>query len=88
MTSSDEAESPAWISDSEAETIWMSRIAMNIPNTMKTNAAIRRAEKFGAAAGAKAGRAAAGSDAPGARRATASLTAWGYESRRLRAQAR
>jgi hypothetical protein len=29
----------------------MSRIAMNIPNTMKTKAAIRLSEKFGAAAG-------------------------------------
>src|SRR3954466_756200 len=28
------AERPAWISLSEAETIWMSRIDMNIPNTM------------------------------------------------------
>jgi DHA2 family multidrug resistance protein len=33
-------ERPAWISASEAETIWMSRIAMNIPNTMQTNATI------------------------------------------------
>src|SRR6476646_12137617 len=36
------AESPAWISDSEAETIWMSRIDMNIPNTMIRNANSRR----------------------------------------------
>src|SRR5882672_11322121 len=36
------AERPAWISDSDAETIWMSRIAMNIPNTMIRNANIRR----------------------------------------------
>src|SRR5262249_41303061 len=28
------ADRPAWISLSEAETIWMSRIDMNIPNTM------------------------------------------------------
>src|SRR5262245_66424796 len=28
------AERPAWISLSEAETIWMSRMDMNIPNTM------------------------------------------------------
>ena len=32
------AERPAWISASDAETIWMSRIAMNIPNTMQMNA--------------------------------------------------
>src|SRR3954451_11588501 len=32
------AERPAWISASEAETIWMSRIDMNIPNTMMRNA--------------------------------------------------
>src|ERR1700737_883775 len=36
------ADRPAWISDSDAETIWMSRIDMNIPNTMITNAIIRR----------------------------------------------
>src|SRR5882724_12885984 len=36
------AERPAWISDSDAETTWMSRIAMNIPNTMIRNANIRR----------------------------------------------
>src|SRR5712672_3918675 len=35
------AESPAWISASDAETIWMSRIDMNIPNTMMRNANIR-----------------------------------------------
>ena len=28
------ADKPAWISASDAETIWMSRIAMNMPNTM------------------------------------------------------
>src|SRR4029078_12817004 len=32
------ADRPAWISLSEAETIWMSRIDMNIPNTMIRNA--------------------------------------------------
>ena len=37
-TSLELAERPAWISDSEAETIWMSRIDMNIPNTMIRNA--------------------------------------------------
>ena len=45
MISSDEAERPAWICDSDADTIWMSRIAMNIPNTMKMNAASRLAVK-------------------------------------------
>src|SRR5215218_7878598 len=41
-TSLELAERPAWISDSEAETIWMSRIDMNIPNTMIRNANSRR----------------------------------------------
>src|ERR1700712_4977671 len=41
-TSLEEAESPAWISDSDAETTWMSRTAMNIPNTMMRNANSRR----------------------------------------------
>ncbi len=41
-TSLELAESPAWISISEAETIWMSRIDMNIPNTMMRNANSRR----------------------------------------------
>src|SRR5207344_703335 len=37
-TSLELAERPAWISLSEAETIWMSRMDMNIPNTMMRNA--------------------------------------------------
>src|SRR5438477_1300276 len=37
-TSLELAERPAWISLSDAETIWMSRIDMNIPNTMMRNA--------------------------------------------------
>src|SRR3979409_1855167 len=37
-TSLDLADNPAWISESDAETTWMSRIAMNIPNTMIRNA--------------------------------------------------
>src|SRR5260370_5648203 len=41
-TSLELAERPAWISDSDAETIWMSRIDMNIPNTMIRNAISRR----------------------------------------------
>src|ERR1700729_1487606 len=36
------ADRPAWISVSDAETIWMSRIDMNIPNTMMRNATSRR----------------------------------------------
>src|SRR3979411_2708178 len=36
------AERPAWISVSDAETIWMSRIDMNMPNTMIRNAISRR----------------------------------------------
>src|SRR3984957_13847485 len=43
-TSLELADSPAWISVSEAETIWMSRIDMNIPNTMIRNAISRRGE--------------------------------------------
>src|SRR5258706_14946267 len=38
------ADRPAWISESDAETIWMSRIDMNIPNTMMRNANSRRGE--------------------------------------------
>ena len=41
-TSLEEADRPAWMSDSDAETIWMSRIDMNIPNTMMRNANSRR----------------------------------------------
>src|ERR1700719_1080256 len=41
-TSLELADRPAWISVSEAETIWMSRIDMNIPNTMMRNATSRR----------------------------------------------
>src|SRR3954471_20546080 len=41
-TSLELAERPAWISASDAETIWMSRIDMNIPNTMMRNANSRR----------------------------------------------
>src|SRR4249919_210299 len=37
-TSLELADSPAWISDKDAETIWMSRIDMNIPNTMMMKA--------------------------------------------------
>src|ERR1700730_14289415 len=36
------ADRPAWISVSDAETTWMSRIDMNIPNTMMRNANSRR----------------------------------------------
>src|SRR5882757_8947189 len=41
-TSLELADKPAWISLREAETIWMSRIDMNIPNTMMRNATSRR----------------------------------------------
>ena len=76
MISSDEAESPAWISDSDAETIWMSRIAMNIPNTMKMNAATRLIEKLRAPKPARARGAQVRHARPwGARIASASLTA-------------
>src|SRR3984885_6621711 len=43
-TSVELADRPAWMSESEAETIWMSRIDMNIPNTMMRNAISRRGE--------------------------------------------
>src|ERR1700733_10717182 len=41
-TSVELADKPAWMSVSDAETIWMSRIDMNIPNTMMRNANSRR----------------------------------------------
>src|ERR1700681_1627343 len=41
-TSVELADRPAWISVSDAETTWMSRIDMNIPNTMIRNATSRR----------------------------------------------
>ena len=41
-TSVELADRPAWMSVSDAETIWMSRIDMNIPNTMIRNAISRR----------------------------------------------
>src|ERR1700724_2768235 len=41
-TSVELADRPAWMSVSDAETTWMSRIDMNIPNTMMRNANSRR----------------------------------------------
>src|SRR6266849_8487910 len=41
-TSLELADRPAWISESDAETTWMSRIDMNMPNTMMRNAISRR----------------------------------------------
>src|ERR1700676_784023 len=41
-TSLELADRPAWMPVSEAETTWMSRIDMNIPNTMMRNATSRR----------------------------------------------
>src|SRR6202023_3935700 len=41
-TSVELADKPAWISVSDAETTWMSRIDMNITNTMIRNANSRR----------------------------------------------
>jgi hypothetical protein len=46
---------PAWISASEAETIWMSRIAMNMPKTIAMKAKIRRIGMASAAGVAAAG---------------------------------
>src|SRR6202142_2678574 len=72
----------------DAETIWMSRIAMNIPNTMKMNAATRLSEKSRGATAAGATIRSVTGDAPPGRIATAALvTAWRFESRRLRALA-
>src|ERR1700726_4662115 len=52
-TSDELADRPAWISESDAETTWMSRIDMNIPNTMMRNANSRRgAMRSDGAAGA------------------------------------
>ena len=41
-TSLELADRPAWISESDAETTWISRIDMNIPNTMMRKANSRR----------------------------------------------
>src|SRR5579863_798871 len=41
-TSVELADRPAWMSVSDAETTWMSRTAMNIPNTMMRKATSRR----------------------------------------------
>src|SRR3954470_6638401 len=56
-TSLELADNPAWISDSDAETTWMSRIAMNMPNTMIRKAISRRGTIFsdGGAAAVRAG---------------------------------
>src|ERR1700733_7537275 len=52
-TSVELADRPAWMSESDAETTWMSRIDMNIPNTMMRNANSRRgAMRSDGAAGA------------------------------------
>src|ERR1019366_4716162 len=53
-TSLEEADRPAWISLSDADTTWMSRIDMNMPNTMMRNANSRRGgmRSDGAVAGA------------------------------------
>src|ERR1700694_5616248 len=53
-TSLELADRPAWISVSDAETIWMSRIDMNMPNTMIRNANTRRGGIRSAAAAAAA----------------------------------
>src|SRR6195256_2414738 len=45
-TSLELADKPAWISVSDAETTWMSRIDMNIPNTMMRNANSRRGATY------------------------------------------
>src|SRR4029077_7289800 len=45
------ADRPAWMSDSDAETIWMSKIDMNMPNTMIRNATSRRGAMRSSAAG-------------------------------------
>src|ERR1700731_3488562 len=54
-TSLELADRPAWMSVSEAETTWMSRIDMNIPNTMMRNATSRRGSIRSAGAAIRAG---------------------------------
>src|SRR5215831_4652773 len=51
-TSVELADKPAWMSVSEAETIWMSRIDMNIPNNIIRNATRRRGVMRSEAGGA------------------------------------
>src|SRR3984957_20894871 len=46
------ADRPAWISLSDAETIWMSTIDINIPNTMMRKAISRRGDMRSAGAAA------------------------------------
>src|SRR5512141_1423408 len=54
-TSLELADRPAWISLSDAETTWMSRIDMNMPNTMMRNAnSLRGGMRSEASAGAAA----------------------------------
>src|ERR1700730_12664976 len=54
-TSLELADRPAWMSVNDAETIWMSRIDMNIPNTMIRNAISRRGAMRSAAGAALIG---------------------------------
>src|SRR5258705_6662816 len=65
-TSLELADRPAWISASDADTTWMSRIDMNIPNTMMRNANSRRGamRSEGAAAAFIITGGAAGASAP------------------------
>src|SRR5437764_13359979 len=44
-TSLELADRPAWISESDAETTWMSRIDINMPNSMMRNAIHPRGAK-------------------------------------------
>ena len=68
------AASPAWISVRDAETIWMSRIAMNIPKTIARKATSRRGSMRSASTGAAG--AVAGGRGNEALRARASAMAW------------
>jgi hypothetical protein len=54
VTSSAEAARPAWISESDAETTWMSRNAMNMPKHMATKATTRAGSTRSLAAAAAA----------------------------------
>src|SRR4030081_3833792 len=58
-TSLELADRPAWMSVNDAETIWMSRIDMNIPHTMIRNANSRRGAMRSDAAAALIGAAVA-----------------------------
>ncbi len=92
--SSADAARPAWISDNDAETIWISRNAMNMPTHMARNAASRRGSMRSSVDGSAAALDAVSVlEADMARSRCGYLTAavfsgWTYGARRGRAPAR